>query len=75
MNFQQKPLWQLQQQWERQRRARPSYPSSYAKTERNAEILWMHALGVPLSHIARAQGISPTRVRAIINNAREVASA
>jgi hypothetical protein len=65
-----KPLWQLMQQWEAMRRQKKSHPSPHAKSERNAEIVWMHGLGVPVSHIARLHDVSVTRVRAIIKGGK-----
>jgi hypothetical protein len=40
-----------------------------AKTERNAEIVWMRSIGVPVSHIARVHDITDVRVRAIVRRA------
>jgi hypothetical protein len=67
--FGRKPLWRLIEQWDAMRRARPSHPNPNAKTERNAEIVWMYQLGVPMSHIARVHDISAARVRAIVSKA------
>jgi Mor family transcriptional regulator len=51
------------------RRARRAQPSVNAKTERNAEIVWMHGMGVPVSHIARVHNLTVVRVRDIIKRA------
>lgn len=64
-----KSLHELAEQWARSRSAKPSHPSPFAKRERNAEIVWMRELGVPVSHIARIHGITDIRVRTIIKNA------
>jgi hypothetical protein len=66
---QMKSFEELAAQFAESRRARlkvSSQISPNTKTERNAEIVWMRELGVPLSHIARIHNISRIRVMAII---------
>ena len=63
-----KPLRELMQQWEAMRRERRSHRNPHAKSERNAEIVWMHSVGVPITHIARVHDVSVTRVRAILKD-------
>jgi hypothetical protein len=59
-----------EQSAELRRAKRKMPPPSNAKTERNAEIVWMRELGVPISHIARVHDITDVRVRAIVRRAR-----